>query len=394
MKSNIVLCCINPTRTHQDIDEFSIYKIFKQHVIVKNVRVFNRDKQIKAFILLEDKESINTAISALHKKELNVGRISIYPSYKKYIAFDKPLQTIIQEALAKESSEKSDLKEEESCQEKIDYLISKKSSIKTLDTMRGKNSSKKLVNRLFESDDHFQQKLNELNLKQTENNINFDDLNSDDEVVMSKIDLTQFCKPKLTRTALLKLENIDFTLADQITIFNFFGCFGNITKLLIDKKKNYAILELQDTIQAKNVKNNSDKAVFCKNPVKVSYFFDSDVFDSIDEEDSMIKVYVNHSRFFRFKKNLNIKINKPTNILHVTNLSTKVSPIILYQLVSQIRDPVNIFKLAKKGVNSDMYLIEFEKIEDSTAVLCVLHNKKVDGKLMKLSFSHTELSDK
>ena len=108
----------------------------------------------------------------------------------------------------------------------------------------------------------------------------------------------------------------------------------------------------------------------------------------------MIKVYVNHSRFFRFKKNLNIKINKPTNILHVTNLSTKVSPIILYQLVSQIRDPVNIFKLAKKGVNSDMYLIEFEKIEDSTAVLCVLHNKKVDGKLMKLSFSHTELSDK
>ncbi len=68
-------------------------------------------------------------------------------------------------------------------------------------------------------------------------------------------------------------------------------------------------------------------------------------------------------KYFRFKKKLNIKINFPSKTLHVTNLPEKVTPVMLFDIFSQIHEPVRIIKLKKRGVKSNMYLIEFSSLE-------------------------------
>lgn len=100
---------------------------------------------------------------------------------------------------------------------------------------------------------------------------------------------------------------------------------------------------------------------------------------------------MNRAKFYRYKQKLNIRVNKPTKLLHLTNLPSKMTPLLLYKIIVEIGEPLNLYKLKKKGVCSDMFLVEFKTVEKSIEVLSVLHNKKVEEKLIKVSFSHTKV---
>lgn len=392
MKSSILLVCFTPVKNSPVANEYQIYKIFKEHVIVKNVRVFSREKQVKAFILLEDQESINRAISELHQKNSEIGKLTVYQSHKKYIAFEKSLHTIIEENLPVDKKLSQDGKKTFS-QKEIDYLISKKSSQQTLDSWRNKNDSGNLFGRVKKSGvGDFTRKKSQLgfDLVNREKSLDISDLSFKDQTKNLCKEFKE--KPKRKKTKFLKVKGFDFNRCNHINIFNFFGCFGNVIRLLMDREQKRLILEIQDPVQTTYIKQNTDQAIFFGNPLKTSFFFDSEIF-SKNEKNPKIKIINNHERFYRFKKNLSIKVNTPTKLLHVTHLAERVTPVILYQLVSQICDPVNIFKLARKGSSSDMYIVEFEGVEETIKVLSILHNKKVDGKPIKISFSHTELKE-
>ena len=201
--------------------------------------------------------------------------------------------------------------------------------------------------------------------------------------------------PRPRKTSMVKITGIDAKKVNFIAILNFFGCFGNVKRLLTNFKENYSVLDFESPEQAKLIVKNVSGTVFFENTLKASFYFDVSVFDDLlVSPDPDIKTRTNHPKFYRYKKNLNIKINKPTKLLHFTNLPDRITPIVLYQLIGQIKDPINIFKLAKRGSSSDMFLVEFEELHESIEVLSILHNKKVDSKLVKVSFSHTKIDEK
>ena len=143
MKSRILLCCLTPFGTPESIDEFLIYQIFKQYIIVKNVKIFSRDSLIKAFMLVEDEFSVIQAIEALNDVTLNVGKLNVYPSHKAYIAFDRSLKEIIQDAYQRETDETESLFSNiDESRKKIEYLISKKSSQRTIESLDAKREKK------------------------------------------------------------------------------------------------------------------------------------------------------------------------------------------------------------------------------------------------------------
>jgi len=95
---------------------------------------------------------------------------------------------------------------------------------------------------------------------------------------------------------------------------------------------------------------------------------------------------------FRYKNSLKVKFNAPSPVLHLTNLSENCTPQILFQILQSIHEPIRIFKLAKKSKNStNMMLVEFRTVEESREVLTILHNKIIDHKSIRISFSHTKL---
>lgn len=420
MKSKILLCCLTPFGTPESIDEFLIYQIFKQYIIVKNIKIFSRDSLVKAFLLAEDEFSVTKAIESLNDVQLNVGKVNVYSSHKAYIAFDRTLKEIIQQAYQRDNNETESLFSNiDESRKKIEYLISKKSSQRTIESLGARKPRKQEIVRISadneipsnhynnldsESDDEFDIKNISDNKfhpfiyrkeKQTEEHgmIKYDLSKLSKEQVSKKIQLDLSPRPK--KTSMVKISGIDARKVNFVAILNFFGCFGNVKRLLTNFKENYSVLDFESTEQAKMIVKNVSDTVFFKNTLKASFFFEVSIFDELlINPDPNIKTRTNHPKFYRYKKNLNIKINKPTRLLHFTNLPERITPIVLYQLIGQICDPINIFKLAKRGTTSDMFLVEFEELHESIEVLSILHNKKVDNKLVKVSFSHTKIEDK
>lgn len=398
MKSRILLCCLTPFTDPQSIDEFLIYQIFKKHSIVKNIKVFNRDSIVKAFVLVEDELSVKKAIEALNNTTLNIGKLKVFLSHKPYIAFSRTLKEIIQTSYSKgEQDDQTLLLDMNSSFKNIEFLVSEKTkrvddSLETEKKLHSFLTDNKKQESSFEEDEGFKRPVfNKV--------VNYKDLllNKNDKTkgeLSGEFSMMNLKRPypQKQKTTMVRVNGINGKKVTFVHILNFFGCFGNVKRLLTNLKENYSILDFETPNQARLVVRHVPDTLFFGSLLKAEYWCDEDVFDSVMQEPkSYIKTRINRPKFFRYKKNLNIKINKATKILHFTNLPDKITPVVLYQLVGQIKDPINIFKLAKRGTSSDMFLVEFESVSDSIEVLSVLHNMKIDGKLMKVSFSHTEV---
>ena len=95
MKNQILLVCLTPTMPLKSINEYMLYQIFHPKLQVKNVRIFSRDKFIKAFVLVESNPDIEQVVEDFHQKQLNVGWLKVYVSHKQYVAFDLTIEEII-----------------------------------------------------------------------------------------------------------------------------------------------------------------------------------------------------------------------------------------------------------------------------------------------------------
>ncbi len=98
-------------------------------------------------------------------------------------------------------------------------------------------------------------------------------------------------------------------------------------------------------------------------------------------------VKVGKAKFFRYKNKLNIKVNPPSRILHLTQLSSTFNKEILYELVSIISEPENVHQL-HNNTSSAMFLVVFSSVLEATKTLCILHNTKPSQ-----DFSHLPVKD-
>lgn len=405
MKYPILLCCLNSSDKSVNVDEYTFYQIFSPQAVVKNIKIFKHNEQIKAFVQVEDESTLNRLIDNFHQKHLNIGRLKVFPSHKKFVAFDKSLKSILSEkakflSVSRETIESPEFKPESPKNHYIANSLANKFSQKTKSDVL---ENKKFYNFPQNSEGnvgylHSQPYFKYNDLKNSPKATKIDSLVSknSEKIPASKnidknINLILQAKTNF-KCNLLKLENIDVEVITCQMLLNLFGCFGNILRLAIHCDLNFAIAEFEDEEQAELTLTYINGLSFFGNTLKLAYSNDRYLLDEAESKPTNeLKFIKGFYKYFRYKPGLHIKVNKPSRLLHFTSLAPNITESALCQLIYQIHEPIKILKLGKKGTDSDMYLIEFKHLFQSLEVLSILHNKKVEGKLLKISFSHTKI---
>jgi hypothetical protein len=201
-------------------------------------------------------------------------------------------------------------------------------------------------------------------------------------------------EPFLSKTAeqscLLMITGLNTQRVGAKILMNLCCCFGNVSKLIIDPNSGSAVIRFNSYQEALEAETCLDKRAFFGSLLSVEIVEGRYLQFSRRVATSMTGVQPMHGdyTFYRFQDSLNIKYNPPTNTLHLTNIASGCDQVILFVLISQIREPIRIIKLVQRGKNgSNMYLAVFESSEFAMEVLSVLHNKIIDGKSIKASFS-------
>ena len=399
METKILLCCVNPTVDIQTIDELSIYEIFKPHAVVKNVKIFSRDVLVKAFVEV-DEESAESCVEKTHMRSCPFGKMKVYISHKDNITFDKDLQTIISESGHKKTStshvESQHHKNSEA--HSLSHRFHKTNEVKDMSkksNLKFSNVSQSFENldEIFEDDMYIDYK----NIKSvTDINARLPDLIKYYPVSLENINTMKSLHNKeLECSKVLIVNRINTDKVNCLMLMNLFGCYGNVKKILLNIKGSFALVEMETEEHATSAIKHLNNTLFFGNTIKVKCSkYNTVSLKSLEKEQNPDVQYLRgHYKYFRFKEGLQIKVNKPSNILHITSLSEKFTPYLLCQMLTQIHEPNKIVKLNKNNSASNMYLVEFETVNQATEILSVLHNKKVDGKLMKISFSHTDISE-
>lgn len=398
MDKKIILCCVNPIANSDNIDELSIYQIFKDHAIVKNVKIFSRDVQVKAFVEI-DAESVDKCIKTLHFQNSEIGKLKVYVSHKDNITFDKDLKTIFNELLYRNdpNSHKQSYNGKGS---EINTISNKKP---VCDYVNGSHMSKPKFSQESESIENLEE-IFDKNLF-----IDYKNIRSVTDVNSKLPDMIKYYPVSLENihtvnpshaneqeiSKVLIVNRINTDKVNCLMLMNLFGCFGNVKKVLLNIKASFALIEMESTDHSILATTHLNGVPLFGNTIKVKCSkYNTVSLKSLEKEQNPdIQFLRGHYKYFRYKEGLQIKVNKPSTVLHITSLSSQFTPYLLCQLLSQLHEPSKIVKLSKSGNTSDMYLVEFDEISQAVEILSVLHNRKVDGKLMKISFSHTDINE-
>lgn len=399
METKILLCCLNPSVDPQTIDELSVYEIFKEHAVVKNVKVFSRDVLIKAFVEV-DADSVEQAIRKTHMQTFSVGKLKVYESHKENITFDKDLATIISESLQRQTSTSRLHSHHLHGSEAVShsFKLPRIADLKDESMKSGFRFSN--VSRSFENlEEVFDENMY----------IDYKNIRSVTNIHSKMPDMIKYYPISLENIQNLKSEDHKEPESSKVLIvnrintskinchilMNIFGCFGNVKKVLLNLKASFALVEMEYHDHASIAIKYLNNQPFFGGNIKVkSSKYNTVSLKTVEKDQNPdIQFLRGHYKYFRYKEGLQIKVNKPSAILHVTSLCEKFTSYLLCQLLSQIHEPSKIVKLSKTGTTSDMYLVEFENVDQAMEVLTVLHNKKIEGKLMKISFSHTDVSE-
>lgn len=396
MENKILLCCVNPISDPDDVDELSIYQLFKEHAVVKNVKIFSRDVQIKAFVDV-DKESVDQCIQNLHLQNTIIGKLKVYVSHKDNITFDKDLQTIISE-----SSHKQERSYKISRHEKNSDINSIGHNKYDAENAKGSHLSKHKLPLAAESFENLDE-IFDRHLIADYNIRSVTDIDSrlPDMIKYYPVSLENIhsVKSNLSKEAdvskVVILNRINAEKVNCLMLMNLFGCFGNVKKVLLNIKASFALIEMESPEHAVLTTRYLNNIQYFGSAIKVKCSkYNSVSLKTLEKEHNPdIQFLRGHYKYFRYKEGLQIKVNKPSAVLHITSLSAEFTPYLLCQLLSQLHEPSKIVKLSKNGSTSEMYLVEFDQVNQAIEVLSTLHNKKVDGKLMKISFSHTDINE-
>ena len=408
METQILLCVIKPDSTDCELSEFDFYSIVQDCAVVKNVKIFDRNVLFKAFVQVE-KEYARKCVDELHEKKLEIGILRVYLSYKKDIVFDRTLQSIINEA-PKHQRILVDNDVNEMGKEEFSPIKHLPPHVNPFDPFYDYEGSNQLANKT--QIQNFSSSCMEDSFKGFYHNtdpvytMQYNDyrLSSPDSMntATSFTPSTEFIpnakpygysqnKPLITGKVIM--INRASPKATCLMLMNLFGCFGNIKKLLFNKEKRYCMIEFDhpshSQLAIKYLNNVSFLGMTLK--VKQSNYPYLNLKNSKKDKNNHVKILRGHYKYFRYKSELNIKVNKPSKVLHFTSLSSKFSPATLFEFIQKIHTPVKIVKLSKNGLNSSMFLISFAELHESFEVLSMLHNTKIDGKLMKVSFSNAKV---
>ena len=389
MESNLLLCCINNSSGEDSVTTEAVHQVFGAFGRVLDIYIFCRVPQPRAFIKYESQFSANKALAELNNSATFMGHLSVYPS-KKTAIIRKP----------GEDSEGMDFERLSLAPEQAPFTTSSEPALANAsgyNTPHSKNSttltrhdSSNQTNPL--SDPPSSRHLLQGSFLTARTSA----------VPSSSHQLPRSCLRKAgdalnfepTRTRVLFVENLASDFAQRLRprfLANIFGCFGNVTAAYLNPSLEQALVEFQDEAQAESAFRSLKSIAFFNSPLKLSY---SDL-DTLSPDTLSAQFdgtfFQNDPKAFRYTPDHSIKVNEPSSLLHVTGVPEAVTPLLLFELISQLHEPVKMAQLKRNSKGFRMFLLQFESLEQSIEVLAVMHNKQINEKFVKISFSHAKI---
>jgi len=199
-----------------------------------------------------------------------------------------------------------------------------------------------------------------------------------------------FVSPAIEDSSLLFIHSLNLQIVTIKFLMNLFCCFGNVDQVLIDTTTTSALVQFEYRPAALEALNSLNQVSFFNSELRIAICpYQRLAFRQEElERRPCVLSLLGNCTYFRFQNSLKIKYNPPTPVLHITSLSERCDPVVLFELISQVNEPKRIVKLTQRSAKgSPMYLAEFTSSEQAIEVLSVLHNKVIDGRSIKVSFS-------
>lgn len=394
MKLYTLLCCINPTGSMDDIDEFTFYQMVNPIVPVLNIKIFDKTSQVKAFVQIEGEELAEAVIKDLHGKQMNIGKIKVFVSHKKFVAFDKSLPEILSQANRSSldympPSQYASQKALLGCnpyfsnsvtgfKSKIQAYSSWKVNTKPAPLVAPNISDKVLCGKQPSQEYdvspsiYVKKKLAQF----TESEANLARI----EQKISPIE------PKIS-SACIKIANIDMKVVSCQMLFNVFGCFGNASRLLIQENAGFAILEYQNKKAVDVAIKYTDCIKFCGKTLSVTAYSGPDLFDQQSSDNtSKSAVYTNHVSNYKFTDGSANVVVPPSRTLRFSNLPRTASVSSVKTFVAKIHMPLTVNPERTKDQQHGCFTVEFKFLYEAFKVLSMLNDALYEESKLSVSF--------
>lgn len=390
MESSIILCCINPLDCGTAITNEILFELFAAYGDVQEVLIFSRKVLIKAFVEFANPEIAQKILSTQISAPPSFGKIKLYKSHKR--------------SILRKTSQPADIGPEDEndgtnnsvtslgCQPNPlrDYNLPPLShnefsnyisSMKSFEESYRNDSLPYPRARNFTLQDFSKFEA----LKDTEDKYNTLSFNNLEDTRGRPLNNRGTDEPRV-----LMVNRLNFNYVTCVFLNNLFGCFGNVTKILLNRSDSYALIEFENGTQACSSSTALKDRSFFGNPLKLKLSkYTSLNFKSLEKDDESRKLdfLYGNSKNFRFSTGFGGVKNPPTKSLHLEGLSADVTPLILFELTGQIHEPEKICQLSRQQFEDKSFLVEFSTETQAMEVLAVLQGKLINGKPVKVSFS-------
>lgn len=359
----VLLCVVKPSVNIESITVPSLSTAFAPVGNVVGMRIFDRNVKVKAFVELQTDGQAKEAIDRLHKAKVEgLGELELYLSKKTSVATQESLFASV-DVDSLSLSEKGPIEEME------------------LNPFASNAKGRPLMNSLEDFSLAFARPKPKIYSmaeipSQPSEDAKEDFWNTQNE---------KACK-------VLILNRLDFSVINKKMLANLFGCFGNVTKILVNFESSYALVEFETELQAKLALKYLANQTFFGKPlkVKISKYSYLNIKKMDPELNPKLDCLQGDPKTFRYKRNQELKIIEPSSVLYFCSLPPSMTPKTLFDYLSIVHEPKKIIQLGKDLEENQMsYLVMFNSISEALDIISIFHNKQFDSKNIKVSFSET-----
>lgn len=402
MKFVTLLCCINLPEKASHGTEFTFYEFLSAVAPIRNLKLICNQGQAKAFVQLDNQQLAEKVIKELNGKTCGEGKIKIFVYRKRFIAFDKPLQQVLSEALLSLNNTHTlnSVSENETDHKYLNtnnisgyddrniYIKQPKEEME----QDLNDSCQKYNTQIFNANNIPSRPLNLLVNKYLRNDckgrVSWQSNNTKNSYSPIKIDVID----DQSNLRMIRIDNINTDKVSCQMIFNLFGSFGNIIKLWFIKEERIAFMEYESFKHARRAFKSADSLIFFNSEMRLSI---SDEFTTLNfinrVQPEKVKFVKGSFKFYRYKDNTKLPIGAFNTSLHFTNISSLITVESLCLVISQLHKPVRILQVQFTGFTTDTFIVEFNTLSESLEVLSLLHNRKVQGRKFYVEFIGIDL---
>jgi RNA recognition motif-containing protein len=404
MNTSVILACVKQLDSNNEVTEDELRTVFGSFANVVDIFIFEHEPLVKAFVQFENEDIAAKVIETFNERLFSIGSMRLYISRKnninckkkRWLRFSQKCQLPKSVNDTDPTSNNyvvwSDFKNEFPLNVPLSTSI-KETNVRSpgfdwqhrpvVPTQAPNLSLSMPSNRDYHPQVHIQSTHEAKSFKA---NLDLNNpLTKDFKTLLSG-------SHKLFESFGFEIRNVSSKLMNKNTLLNLFSFSGTAINFTMDITTesvavSFAIeteclraraflrgLELFGSkIAIVNTQPKSSTAKIMNGNIRND---PSDSYDS-DEDDH------------RLSEQQSLSHLKRSNLIRFDNLPHSCTPVILYDIVSQIHEPLTITRLTERATKTSFFSVKFENFLMSLEVLIVLNKKRIDGNVISVSFVHS-----